>query len=92
MGILRTFLALAVVTRHSSDTVFGYQPLGGTFAVRLFYVISGLYTALVLDTKYGVSLLGSLVLRVVSPCPESRWRAMLAVINRHPRRCRRLPR
>jgi peptidoglycan/LPS O-acetylase OafA/YrhL len=60
MGLLRTYLALAVVIGHVTGTIFGYQPLGGAFAVRLFYVISGFYMALVVDTKYGTSLRGSL--------------------------------
>lgn len=46
MGLLRTFLALLVVGSHLG--AFG----GATFAVKAFFVISGFYMALVIDTRY----------------------------------------
>jgi len=55
MGALRVLLALAVVVTHTGGSVFGYRPIEGQDAVQAFYVISGFYMALVLDTKYGRS-------------------------------------
>jgi len=46
VGLLRTFLALLVVGSHLG--AFG----GATFAVKAFFVISGFYMALVIDTRY----------------------------------------
>ena len=51
MGILRILLALAVVSTHSSP-VLGLKSVGGLTAVQSFYVISGFYMGLVLNTKY----------------------------------------
>ncbi len=51
MGILRTFLALAVVVFHSY-TLFGYKLCGGQLAVEAFFIISGFYMALILNEKY----------------------------------------
>jgi len=46
VGLLRTFLALLVVGSHLG--AFG----GATFAVKAFFIISGFYMALVIDTRY----------------------------------------
>ena len=46
MGLLRTILALLVVGSHLH--AFG----GGFFAVKAFFIISGFYLALVIDTRY----------------------------------------
>lgn len=46
MGILRTILALLVVGSHLH--AFG----GAAFAVKSFFIISGFYMALVIDTRY----------------------------------------
>ena len=46
MGVLRTILALLVVGSHLH--AFG----GATFAVKSFFIISGFYMALVIDTRY----------------------------------------
>ena len=49
MGLVRLFLALSVVVTHNAYS----QPfLGGTFAVMIFFVISGFCIALVLNEKY----------------------------------------
>jgi peptidoglycan/LPS O-acetylase OafA/YrhL len=49
LGLIRVFLALCVLVVHA-----GFQPVfpNGQFAVELFFVISGFYMALVLNTKY----------------------------------------
>lgn len=56
MGILRFILALAVVfvhTRHIYGSDFyGMRLMGGVVAVQAFYIISGFYMALILNTKY----------------------------------------
>jgi peptidoglycan/LPS O-acetylase OafA/YrhL len=56
MGILRFILALAVVfvhTRHIYGSEFyGMRLMGGVVAVQSFYMISGFYMALILNTKY----------------------------------------
>jgi peptidoglycan/LPS O-acetylase OafA/YrhL len=49
MGLLRIFLALAVVCAH---TTLGFQFTGGRVAVQTFFMISGFYIALILDTGY----------------------------------------
>lgn len=46
MGLLRAILALLVVGSHLG--AFG----GATFAVKAFFIISGFYMALVIDTRY----------------------------------------
>jgi len=49
LGLIRVFLALCVLVVHA-----GFQPVfpNSQFAVELFFVISGFYMALVLNTKY----------------------------------------
>ncbi len=51
MGLLRLLLAAAVVAEHSTP-IFGASFTGGHLAVRLFFIISGFYMALILTTKY----------------------------------------
>jgi len=51
MGILRFILAFSVLISHS-DHSLGIPALHSTVAVRSFYIISGFYMALVLNTKY----------------------------------------
>ncbi|MEO0644775.1 MAG: acyltransferase [Cyanobacteria bacterium J06650_10] len=51
MGLLRVTLAIAVVVAHS-ENLFGFSFTGGLVAVKVFYVISGFYMSMVLDTKY----------------------------------------
>ena len=51
MGFLRLLLAAAVVAEHSTP-IFGISLTGGHLAVRLFFIISGFYMALILSTKY----------------------------------------
>ena len=51
MGFLRLLLAAAVVAEHSTP-ICGLSFTGGHLAVRLFFIISGFYMALILTTKY----------------------------------------
>src|SRR5688572_272316 len=51
MGFLRFILAASVVAEHSTP-IFGLSLTGGLLAVKLFFIISGFYMALILDTKY----------------------------------------
>ncbi len=51
MGFLRLLLAAAVVAEHSTP-ICGFSFTGGHLAVRLFFIISGFYMALILTTKY----------------------------------------
>jgi len=51
MGFLRFLLAISVVIAHS-ETVFGYEIVGGRIAVQAFYIISGFYMTLILREKY----------------------------------------
>lgn len=54
MGILRPLLALAVVFVHAGPA-YGWDWLlmmGGPLVVQMFYIVSGLYMALVLNEKY----------------------------------------
>lgn len=51
MGCLRLYLALVVVAAHTLPA--GRLPMiGGNLAVRLFFVVSGFYMALILSEKY----------------------------------------
>ena len=49
MGILRFFLASAVLLTHAQAS---FQPLGGALAVSAFYVISGFYMQLLFAEKF----------------------------------------
>ncbi len=51
MGFLRLLLAAAVVAEHSTP-IWGASFTGGHLAVRLFFIISGFYMAMILTTKY----------------------------------------
>jgi peptidoglycan/LPS O-acetylase OafA/YrhL len=54
MGSLRLFLALAVIASHTMTT--GQVPwITGNLAVRLFFMVSGFYMALILSGKYSTS-------------------------------------
>lgn len=55
MGILRLLLALSVVLSHAAPAG-NFSMLGGPFAVKMFYIISGFYMALILNEKYTGSL------------------------------------
>ncbi|WP_313686322.1 acyltransferase [Pantoea sp.] len=52
MGLLRIILALSVVAGHSQSTILGFNGLGATYAVSVFFVVSGFYMALILNEKY----------------------------------------
>ncbi len=54
MGTIRTVLALAVVIAHIHlDTLARVGGAGAAYmAVKLFFMFSGFYMALILDTKY----------------------------------------
>ncbi|NBT90185.1 MAG: acyltransferase [Verrucomicrobia bacterium] len=54
MGWIRFLLAVAVVFHHSS-ALWGLPIVDGHQAVRLFYIISGFYMALILDRKYAAT-------------------------------------
>lgn len=51
MGAARTLLAICLVISHSGS-ILGWRPLDGGGAVILFFVVSGFYMSLVLNTKY----------------------------------------
>lgn len=51
MGIIRLILSLSVVALHCGS-IFGFDIVGGTIAVQLFYIISGFYMCMVLTVKY----------------------------------------
>ncbi|HEX7691590.1 MAG TPA: acyltransferase [Sediminibacterium sp.] len=50
MGTLRLLLAISVLLFHSNAA--GIQFVGGGVAVEAFFIISGFYMSLILDTKY----------------------------------------
>jgi peptidoglycan/LPS O-acetylase OafA/YrhL len=54
MGFLRVFLALVVAADHTNISPFGILPFNasGVAPVLCFFVISGFYMALILQTKY----------------------------------------
>ena len=53
MGVLRLWLAIAVVLEHTSPWKgILAQPLNGNLAVSAFYVISGFYIQLLISDKY----------------------------------------
>jgi len=52
MGILRLVLALLVVAEHTAFYLLGPNGFLGHAAVQVFFLISGFYMALVLDTTY----------------------------------------
>ena len=52
MGLLRFCLALAVVAAHTHQRLFPFQMISGFYAVKVFFVISGFYMALILNEKY----------------------------------------
>lgn len=52
MGLLRIILALSVVAGHSRSSIFGFNGVGATVAVPIFFVISGFYMAMILNEKY----------------------------------------
>ena len=51
MGLLRYYLAAAVIAWHTAG-FYGFYPMAGYTAVQVFYMISGFYMALILNTKY----------------------------------------
>ena len=52
MGFLRLFLALSVINLHTGTKVFGLEGINGFASVQVFFIISGFYMALILNTKY----------------------------------------
>ena len=52
MGILRFVLALSVVTTHCGRLFGEINFIGGQLAVQSFFIISGFYMSLVLNSKY----------------------------------------
>jgi peptidoglycan/LPS O-acetylase OafA/YrhL len=55
MGKLRVLLALCVVAGHLG----WWRPLDGAYAVKIFFLVSGFYMALVLTEKYPATTAGS---------------------------------
>ena len=53
MGILRFLLATSVIIGHSSP-IYGLSLLDAGLAVRVFFIISGFYMTLILNSKYHV--------------------------------------
>lgn len=51
MGLLRLLHAISVLIWHSTP-IFGLPLIGGVAAVQTFYMISGFYMTLILETKY----------------------------------------
>jgi peptidoglycan/LPS O-acetylase OafA/YrhL len=51
MGFLRIYLALCVISTHTSAIFFGFEH-GGDQAVQIFFSVSGFYMALVLTESY----------------------------------------
>lgn len=51
MGLIRLLLEISVLAAHSEHILFFRFPEGST-AVRIFFMISGFYMALILDKKY----------------------------------------
>lgn len=62
MGLLRLILALSVVAGHSKSTVFGFYGVGATYAVPVFFAISGFYMAMILNEKYVTNKVGEFYL------------------------------
>jgi peptidoglycan/LPS O-acetylase OafA/YrhL len=52
MGILRLILAISVVVMHCDPDLSKWVLVGGQFAVKLFFIVSGFYMAMVLTEKY----------------------------------------
>jgi peptidoglycan/LPS O-acetylase OafA/YrhL len=64
MGLLRLLLALSVVSAHVIDNPFFYL-VGGTVAVKTFYIISGFYMAMIINNyKNNISFFKSRYLRL----------------------------
>lgn len=51
MGILRVLLAISVILDHSGP-LWVFRLIEGRMAVQSFFIISGFYMSLILDTKY----------------------------------------
>ncbi len=51
MGVLRVLLAISVVLAHTGP-LWGLRLCGGEVAVETFFIISGFYMSLILETKY----------------------------------------
>lgn len=54
MGLIRILLAISVIIAHT-ESILGFNMVGGTLAVQAFFIISGFYMALILSEKYDVS-------------------------------------
>jgi peptidoglycan/LPS O-acetylase OafA/YrhL len=52
MGIVRLLLAVSVVVMHCDGGLSQWVLVGGGFAVKLFFIVSGFYMAMVLTEKY----------------------------------------
>lgn len=52
MGLIRFLLAVSVVIFHSSQPIYGLTLVNGFTAVKLFFIVSGFYMAMILNGKY----------------------------------------
>lgn len=62
MGLLRIFLAFGVLVEHANlyETFHFFSIFKGGYEVPVFFMISGFYMAMVLNTKYEQSLYGNI--------------------------------
>jgi peptidoglycan/LPS O-acetylase OafA/YrhL len=51
MGILRLLLAVSVIAAHAGP-ILGTMMVPGNYAVETFFMISGFYMSLILNSKY----------------------------------------
>lgn len=68
MGLLRFLLALSIVIIHSTP-IFGLKLVSAEYAVRVFFLFSGFYMALVLNEKYLTSYKTFIVSRALKLFP-----------------------
>ena len=52
MGLLRLFLAICVLLQHSGSSFLRNGSINGAMAVESFFIISGFYISMILDSKY----------------------------------------
>jgi peptidoglycan/LPS O-acetylase OafA/YrhL len=78
VGLLRLFLALCVIAGHTKSDVFGsISWIWSTMAVFVFFVISGFYMALVMDTKYRSVGIGDFYLSRAARIYPTYWLAAI---------------
>ena len=80
MGAFRFLLAFAVVSMHSGP-VFGLTLMTGTAVVQAFFIVSGFYMGLVLDTTYANSTTSFYVNRLLRLLPTYLLVLTLSVVT-----------